>query len=129
MGAGAYWQQVYTFADANNITIIGGYHQTISSGGGWVQGGGHSILSPNFGLGVDRVVSTSKIMAALSSCPHKHIHWQVEFKVVTPDGYYRVANECQNTDLFWALRGGGGSTWGVVLETSQTVEPQMKLQV
>jgi hypothetical protein len=54
---------------------------------------------------------------------------QVEFKIVTPDGEYRVANECQNKDLFWALRGGGAGTWGVVLETSQKVEPQLKLQV
>ncbi|KZP28938.1 FAD-binding domain-containing protein [Athelia psychrophila] len=108
LGSGAYWQQVYDFAELNNITVIGGYHQTIASGGGWVQGGGHSILSPNYGLGIDRVV---------------------EFKVVTPDGQYRTANECQNEDLFWALRGGGGSTYGVVLETSQRVEPQLTLQV
>jgi FAD/FMN-containing dehydrogenase len=108
VGAGAYWQQVYSFAEANNITAIGGYHQTIAASGGWLQGGGHSVLSPSYGLGVDRVV---------------------QFKVVTPDGHYRVANECQNKDLFWALRGGGGSTWGVVLETSQKVEPQLKLRV
>ncbi|KAF7968929.1 hypothetical protein HWV62_28814 [Athelia sp. TMB] len=106
--SGAYWQQVYEFAELNNITVIGGYHQTIASGGGWVQAGGHSILSPNYGLGIDRVV---------------------EFKVVTPDGVYRTANECQNEDLFWALRGGGGSTYGVVLETSQKVESQLTLQV
>jgi hypothetical protein len=31
---------------------------------------------------------------------------QLEFKIVTPDGRLRVANACQNTDLFWALRGG-----------------------
>lgn len=49
--------------------------------------------------------------------------------MVTPDGVYRTANECQNEDLFWALRGGGGSTFGVVLETSQKVEPQLTLQV
>ena len=54
---------------------------------------------------------------------------KVEFKVVTPDGHYRIANECQNDDLFWALRGGGGSTWGVVMETTQKVEPKLQLQV
>lgn len=54
---------------------------------------------------------------------------KVEFKIVTPDGRHRIANECQNHDLFWALRGGGGSTWGVVMETTHKVEPQMKLQV
>ena len=32
----------------------------------------------------------------------------LQFKVVTLDGQTRVVNECQNPDLFWALRGGGG---------------------
>ncbi|KDQ14876.1 hypothetical protein BOTBODRAFT_55073 [Botryobasidium botryosum FD-172 SS1] len=108
MGTGVPWETAYDFADAHNLTIIGGYQETIATGGGWVQAGGHSILSPNFGLGIDRVV---------------------QFKLVTPDGQYRIANECQNTDLFWALRGGGGGTFGVVLETTQRVEPGMALQV
>jgi hypothetical protein len=92
-----------------------------------VQGGGHGILSPNYGLGVDRVVSKLKNLKHTVTDPS--VDAQVEFKVVTPDGKYRVANECHNEDLFWALRGGGGSTWGVVLETSQKVEPQLQLQV
>ena len=52
-----------------------------------------------------------------------------QFRLVTPDGQIRVANEFQNTDLFWALRGGGAGTFGVVLESTMRVEPQMKLQV
>ena len=90
-----------------------------------MQGGGHGILSPNYGLGIDRVVSALESL----KCRPTDLDSQVEFKVVTPDGKYRVANECQNEDLFWALRGGGGSTWGVVLETSQKVEPQLQLRV
>lgn len=54
---------------------------------------------------------------------------QVEIKVVTPDGQLRIANQCQNSDLFWALRGGGGGTFGVVLEATSIVEEQMALQV
>lgn len=30
-------------------------------------------------------------------------------EVVTPDGRFITADENHNTDLFWALRGGGGS--------------------
>lgn len=67
-------QQLYDFADQNNVTAIGGYHQTIGIGYFLVsfgetvmnrllltilQGGGHSILSPVYGLGVDRVVGLS----------------------------------------------------------------------
>jgi len=54
---------------------------------------------------------------------------QLEIKVVTPDGQLRIANQCQNSDLFWALRGGGGGTFGVVLEATSMVEKQMPLQV
>lgn len=103
LGAGEGWQDVYDWAEQNAITAVGGYHQTVGASGGWLLGGGHSILTPVYGLGVDRVV---------------------QFKVVTPDGKVRVANECQNSDLFFALRGGGGSAFGVVLESSSVVEPK-----
>ena len=54
---------------------------------------------------------------------------QLEFKVVTPDGKLRIANACQNTDLFWALRGGGPG-FGVVLEQTSRAEPRrIRLQV
>ncbi|KAI9046030.1 putative isoamyl alcohol oxidase [Aspergillus affinis] len=104
-GAGVNFDEAYKFANEHKVTILGGYSSTVGLSGGWVQNGGHSILSPVYGLGVDRVL---------------------QFKVVTPDGKYRVANECQNTDLFWALRGGGGGTFGVVMETTHEVEPEIK---
>ena len=43
----------------------------------------------------------------------------VETTVVTPQGDIIVANEYQNSDIFLAIRGGGGGTWGVI--TSITV--------
>jgi FAD/FMN-containing dehydrogenase len=73
--------------------------------GGWVQGGGHSPFSTLFGLGVDNVV---------------------EFKVVTADGRLVVANDVVNQDLFFALRGGGGGTWGVVVEATFKVWQMFK---
>ncbi|KDN46581.1 hypothetical protein RSAG8_04234, partial [Rhizoctonia solani AG-8 WAC10335] len=51
------------------------------------------------------------------------------FKVVTPDGIIRTANACQNSDLFWALRGGGGGTFGVVLEATSRVEKKIPTQI
>jgi FAD/FMN-containing dehydrogenase len=45
----------------------------------------------------------------------------VEMKVVTADGRLVVANEVSNPDLFWALRGGGAGTWGVVVEATVKV--------
>src|ERR1700761_1982220 len=54
---------------------------------------------------------------------------QLEFEVVTPMGDHLFANQCQNSDLFFALRGGGGGTFGVVLESTQRVEGRLELQV
>ncbi|KAI2610241.1 FAD-binding domain-containing protein [Hypoxylon fragiforme] len=107
-GTGARTGEIYEFAAAHDSTFLGGYSHTVAASGGWVQGGGHSVLSPVYGLGADRVA---------------------EFKIVTPDGVLRVANQCQHQDLFWALRGGGGGTFGVVLEATHRVEPSMPVAV
>ncbi|KAJ7105713.1 FAD-binding domain-containing protein [Mycena epipterygia] len=107
VGAGVRFDQIYKFADENESTFLGGYAETVGVSGGWMMGGGHSVLSPTLGLGVDRVL---------------------EIKIVTPDGKLRTANSCQNTDLFWALRGGGGGTFGVVVESTHLVEQQITIQ-
>ena len=39
----------------------------------------------------------------------------LEWEVVDGNGEYRIANRQNNTDLFWALSGGGGGTYAVVL--------------
>ncbi|KAI1370370.1 hypothetical protein F4677DRAFT_451445 [Hypoxylon crocopeplum] len=107
-GTGVSTNDLYNFANEHGSTFIGGYSPTVAASGGWVLGGGHSVLSPVYGLGADRVV---------------------EFKIVTPDGVLRVANQCQHEDLFWALRGGGGGTFGVVLEATHRVEPSMPVAI
>ncbi|KAI1446525.1 FAD-binding domain-containing protein [Annulohypoxylon stygium] len=107
-GAGASAGDIQNFAHERGSTFITGYSPTIAASGGWVLGGGHSVLSPVYGLGADRVV---------------------EFKIVTPDGVLRVANQCQHEDLFWALRGGGGGTFGIVIEASHRLEPLMPVAI
>ncbi|KAI1779130.1 FAD-binding domain-containing protein [Hypoxylon cercidicola] len=84
-----------------NQTFVGGYSQTVSLGG-YITGGGHSILAPHYGLAADQVL---------------------EMEVVTPMGDIVVANECQNQDLFWAMRGGGGSTFGVATKFTLITYP------
>lgn len=94
VAAGETTGDAFEFAAANGAMLLGGYSPTIALSGGYSQGGGHSVLAPVYGMGADRVA---------------------EFQVVTPDGVVRTANRCQNSDLFRALRGGGGGTFGVVL--------------
>ena len=42
---------------------------------------------------------------------------------MTADGNHVIANSYQNQDLFWALRGGGGGTWGVVTSVTYKSHP------
>jgi len=60
---------------------------------GLVQGGGFGSLSKHYGTAAGSLL---------------------EAEVVTADGQIRIANACTNPDLFWALKGGGGGTFGVV---------------
>ena len=47
----------------------------------------------------------------------------LEIKIVTADGNHVTANAYCNKDLFWALRGGGGGTWGVVTSVTYKTYP------
>jgi hypothetical protein len=40
-----------------------------------------------------------------------------------------TANRCQNQDIFFALRGGGGNTFGVNMEVTYRAHPRVVLQV
>ncbi|TFK91561.1 FAD-binding domain-containing protein [Polyporus arcularius HHB13444] len=107
-GAGVTQGTLYEFAEAHNLTLPGGPSLTVGAAGGYIQGGGHSIFSNAFGLAVDRAL---------------------EFKVVTPLGTNLTANACQNSDMYFALRGGGGGTFGVVLEVTMRALPQVAFPV
>ncbi|CAF3982187.1 unnamed protein product [Rotaria sp. Silwood1] len=94
LDAGVQWGQVYTWLAQYNLTAIGGASGTVSATGGFLQGGGHGPLTRWKGLAVDQVL---------------------EFDVVTADGRRQTVNTCQNSNLFWTLRGGGGGTFAIVL--------------
>ncbi|CAF4966777.1 unnamed protein product [Rotaria sp. Silwood1] len=94
IGAGVQWGEVYRWLNEYNLTAIGGASATVGVAGGYLQGGGHSPLSRWKGLAADQVL---------------------EYDVVTADGQRQTVNVCNNGDLFWALNGGGGGTYAIVL--------------
>ncbi|KAB8291646.1 hypothetical protein EYC80_006446 [Monilinia laxa] len=102
MGAGIQAFEVYEFAHLNGITVVGGEGRTVGVAGGYVAGGGHSPLSSIYGMAADQVL---------------------EMEVVTPDGRFVTVSASENTDLYWALRGGGGSTFGVVTSVTSKAYP------
>ncbi|CAE6494697.1 unnamed protein product [Rhizoctonia solani] len=105
IGAAEHWIDVYKAANDHNVTVVGGAARSVGAAGGWIQGGGHSPLGALYGMGVDNVL---------------------QFTVVKASGEIVVANVCQNKDLFWALRGGGGSTYGVTLDVTYKTHPPLK---
>ena len=94
VGAGVLGSEVLEAANAKGLTVVSGECATVGLAGGFTQGGGHSVLSSQFGLGADQTLS---------------------FDVVTADGDIVTASATQNSDLYWALSGGGGGNYGVVL--------------
>lgn len=143
VGAGAQWLDVARWAQAQNVTVVSGDTPQVGAAGGWLlvsegyfvsdtaseffpnslgteQGGGHSFLSPYYGLGVDNLL---------------------EMDIVMPDGTLQTVSECSNSDLFWAVsvvlfeypslsfivllqvRGGGGATFGVVTSVVYKAHP------
>ncbi|KAK0616582.1 FAD binding domain protein [Immersiella caudata] len=93
IGAGVQLKELYTALGKKNLTAVIGASHTVGAAGGYIQGGGHSPLGTWKGMAADNAL---------------------EFEVVTAKGDLVTANSFQNPDLFFALRGGGGGSWGVV---------------
>ena len=52
-----------------------------------------------------------------------------QIRVVLANGTYVTATRCQNTELFFALRGGGGGTFGIVMEISMLVHHEKPMEM
>eukprot|EP01084_Bolivina_argentea_P230062 388127_1 len=96
---GAIFDAIYASLDmmSNKINkpllIPAGNCATVAPGGFYL-GGGHSPISGYLGLGIDSIL---------------------EYKVITANSTYITATNQSNSDLFWALQGGGGGTFGIIL--------------
>ena len=121
-GAGVQWFESYQAVRKRNRVIVGGVSPdgSIAVGGGWLSGGGHSPIAPNYGLGTPNSPDLTE--------PYSHGRFAgvdnvLEITIVTADGDHVIANPYNNEDLFWALRGGGGGTWGVVTSVTYKTHP------
>ncbi len=91
VGAGALWQDVMEPAGAQGLAALAGSSPDVGVVG-YSLGGGMGWLSRRYGL------ATNSLLAV---------------ELVTPEPHLVRADADHETDLFWALRGGGGN-FGVV---------------
>jgi FAD/FMN-containing dehydrogenase len=92
VGAGTKLIDFYSGLAAHGRGVPGGSCPTVGISG-LTLGGGVGVVSRAYGTTSDNVKS---------------------LQIVTADGQIRTCNSTQNSDLFWACRGGGGGNFGVV---------------
>jgi FAD/FMN-containing dehydrogenase len=90
---GAVWIDLYDAVTTRAGRYVQGGGCTDTGVAGLIQSGGFGSFSKGFGTAAANLL---------------------EAEIVTADGKVLTANACTNADLFWALKGGGGGTFGVV---------------
>jgi FAD/FMN-containing dehydrogenase len=99
IGAGTEFGRVNAELDLFGLHLPGGGCETVCVAG-YMQGGGYSFTSLMYGMNCDQVIGVQMARA---------------------DGQIVTASADQNEDLFWAVRGGTGNNFGVLLEVQYTL--------
>jgi hypothetical protein len=102
LGAGCMWIDAYSAVTTRAGRYVQGGGCADVGVAGLVQSGGFGSFSRGFG----------NAAAGL-----------IEAEVVTADGKVRIVNACQEPELFWALKGGGGGTFGVLTRLTLRTHP------
>lgn len=102
LGAGMLSVDATAEAHKYGLVIVGGNCPSVGLAGGYTQGGGIGPLTSRYGFGADQVL---------------------EWEVVTVNGELVKATRYNNSDLYWALSGGGGGTYGVVVSMTVRAYP------
>ena len=98
VGGGALWLPVVEAAAAHGFAVLHGSSPDVGVAG-YSLGGGIFMYSRKLGMQTNHITG---------------------LEVVTADGSIRWASQRENTELFWALRGGGGS-FGIVTRLEFTL--------
>jgi FAD/FMN-containing dehydrogenase len=104
--AGTRWLEAYQAATKAGRYVQGGGCTSVGACGGFTFGSGFGSFSKMFGTGSGGIL---------------------EAEVVTADGQVRLVNEYQEPDLYFAIRGGGGGTFGIVSRVTLLSHPIPKL--
>jgi hypothetical protein len=99
VGAGTTMGHLNAALDIYHLHVPGGSCHDVCVAG-FMQGGGFGYTSRKFGMNCDNVVAV---------------------RIMLADGRIVVANEKVNRDLFWAVRGGTGGNFGILLEITYSL--------
>jgi FAD/FMN-containing dehydrogenase len=107
VGAGTTLRPIYEKIGALGFGFPGGSCPTVGISG-HALGGGYGLVARRYGLACDS------------------LQW---LELVDPGGKIIAADAQHNTDLFWAMRGGGGGSFGAVTRFRLAIYPISRLQV
>lgn len=102
VGSGNIWDNVYQTLEGSGVNIVGGRVTGVGVGGFLTGGGGYSWKTNQYGLTVDTLQQAD---------------------LVLPNGTLVTATSSQNSDLFWAIK-GGGNQFGIVYNWRLNTVPQ-----
>ncbi|KAJ6485219.1 FAD-binding domain-containing protein [Mycena vulgaris] len=105
-GSGVHAQSLYQAGKANGNIAVSGAAATVCThltAGGYIQGGGHSSLSPSSGLAADNALVSP-------------------IQTVSSHAFIPLAKLKYST-VFYALRGGGSGSWGVIVSATLRTFP------
>ncbi|KAF7923210.1 uncharacterized protein EAE98_007915 [Botrytis deweyae] len=100
IGAGVQYTNLYPLAQKHGYRAVGGSCSGVGLAGGFTQGGGHGPLVGAYGVAADQVL---------------------EWEIVTAAGRHLIVSPTHHADLYWALSGGGGGNFAVVLSAKLRV--------
>ena len=101
VGAGANFHKVNAILESYGLHVPGGGCPEVGVAG-YMQGGGYGFTSRMFGIHCDNVLQVELMLA---------------------DGTIVRANSVEHADLYWAVRGGTGNNFGVLLATTYQLYP------
>ncbi|KAJ4350717.1 hypothetical protein N0V95_004503 [Ascochyta clinopodiicola] len=104
VGAGVQGFELLQAAEQYGVSAVTGICPTVGVFGGFSTGGGHSPLMQLFGTGADQIVALEVVLAS---------------------GRFVTTTPSVNSDLYWAMLGGGGGTFGIITSAVVKVHPKV----
>ncbi|KIJ32108.1 hypothetical protein M422DRAFT_266198 [Sphaerobolus stellatus SS14] len=106
IGAGCLFDEVYRYVEQFNVNVVGGSATAGVGVAGYLLGGGYSLKTNQYGLGMDNIVA---------------------MEVALPDGTLQYVDAIGNNTALFEVVKGGGSNFGIVTQFVLQTHTQLLL--